>query len=434
MSTVNCGDSRSAAESPNVLLIVIDTLRADHLGCYGYDRDTSPNIDRLSETGVLFENAYCQSPVTSPSVASIFTSKHPRSHGVSRCGHVLAPTFPTLPEMLKGNGFKTAGFISSFVLGSQFGLARGFDHFDEEFSAEGSSLFFNDSESPRQDVAFDQTGDITTRKALKWMRKNRGDAFFLFIHYFDPHGPYGSPKQFVKRFPEEAYQPIGEVVARYDDDIRFVDAEVGNVIRGLNDEGLIDSTLIIVTADHGEGLGEHGQKEHGGLLYDEQTRIPLIVSLPGVVPENLKIEHNVQTVDILPTVLDFVGVENDADFSGASLMKLIQGTEKSFDRPVFLERRYSVPPGDPRRANIPEYIGVRHKNKKYFWSPQRGREELYDVVADARELHNIAEDDPETAENLRAMLDRWRKAEGPGSDQKINQETREKLKALGYVD
>ncbi len=429
-----CGPKAEPAP-PNVLLIVIDTLRADHLGCYGYGRDTSPNIDRFSRTGVLFENAYCQMPTTGPSHASIFTSQYPRSHGVLKNGWTLSGTYPTLAEILRENGYATAAVVSSFALSSEFGYARGFDYYDEQFTPEGSTMPADKEwEGHAVKGGFDQRADVTTRKATNWLGQNDGKPFFLWVHYFDPHWPYSPPEPHAKRFIADGQTPTEQLIARYDGEVRLVDEEIGKLLDFVKAKKLDSNTLIIIMSDHGEGLGDHGFMKHGKLLYDEQTRVPLIMSLPGVIPENMRLDVALQSTDILPTVIDLLGLELKGNSSGHSLLKTIRKAEQPSDHIIFLERRNYAGSTGPETGIVGNKFAVRQGNMKYIWAPEEGAEDLYNLAEDPGELTNIVDRDPKTAGKMQDMIRHWMEEQGKVRHQRIDDRARQKLEALGYIE
>jgi arylsulfatase A-like enzyme len=421
----------------NVILIVIDTLRADHLGCYGYERDTSPQIDRLSETGILFQNAYCQMPSTGPSHASIFTSRYPRNHGLLKNGWDLSHTCLTLAEKLQENDYTTAAIVSSFALDKQFGYAQGFDYYDDNYTEEGSSLPDKNWEGHKVAKGFDQLADVTTQKAVNWIGQHNKEKFFLFVHYFDPHVPYTPPDTYVRDFLKEGMNSIAKDIANYDGEVRFVDAEVGKLLTSVKAEGLDSHTLIIITSDHGEGLHQHGWKGHGVLLYDEATRIPLIMTLPGIIPEKLINDSLIESIDIAPTILDVLGLAKEKNFSGESLLPIMLEDKSPSDPTAFLERRHFKNPefrGFSVRGNK---FAVRQKHWKYIWAPEGGIAELYDLAKDPQELSNVVSEHPEVAAKLKEMIILWKEAQESGQVgvvQTIDQQSLDKLKALGYVE
>lgn len=422
---------------PNVLLIVIDTLRADHLGCYGYEKTTSPHIDKFAETGVQFQNVYCQMPTTGPSHASIFTSRYPRNHGVLKNGWILSDTFQTIAEILKQNGYITSAIISSFVLSSQFGYSQGFDNYDEEFPKGSSTYRGKFWEGRKLEGEFDQRADIATRKAINWMRQNNKSKFFLWVHYFDPHSPYDPPQSYVKDLLKKDMTPLNKIVAKYDGEIRFVDDEVGKLLHEVESLGLASNTLIIITSDHGEGLGQHGWMEHGMFLYDEQTRIPLIMKFPNLIPGNGTIDTVIESIDIVPSVLDMLGLEKENGFSGKSFLPTIQGNEPSSPQTAFLERRH-YKEGKYRNIKVRGHkFAVRDKYLKYICAPEEGTYELYNLAEDSKELSNLAKESPDIADKLEQMVKRWEKEQVTAEstfEQSIDQKSLDKLQSLGYVE
>ena len=432
-------DPNVLGRDPNVLLIVIDTLRADHLGCYGYERDTSPNIDRFSKTGVLFQNTYCQIPTTAPSFVSIITAKYPRSHGVLKNGWVLSNTHLTLAEILKRNGYTTSAVISSFPLSSKFGYSRGFDHYEEGFTKDGSSWKPEYWQGHKVAGVFDQRADVATRKAINWLRHNGKEKFFLLVHYFDPHYPYDPPEAYVKSFLKASMSPNERNIANYDGEIRFMDSEVGKLLNTVKSVGLDANTLIIIMADHGEGLGQHGWMQHGMYLYDEQVRIPLIMSLPDVIPTNTRLNSITEAIDIAPTILDLLGLESEKGFSGESLAPMIQGVKTLPRSAVFIERRHY------KAAKFANFVvrgnkfAVRHENLKYIWAAEEGTKELYNMHDDPEELSNVVEKYPDAADRLEKMIIIWKNEQEGGHghkrlEQSIDSQSLEKLKSLGYVE
>ena len=324
-----CGASRSPL---NVIIIGVDTLRADHLGCYGYDRNTSPNIDRLAQDGVLFENAIAPSPWTLPSFASIFTSLYPSQHGARNSRNPMGSSFPTIATIFKEHGYRTGAIINAPYLKRVYKVDRGFDTYDMP---------------PRGG----RYADGTTRDALTWIDNLAHEPFFLFIHYFDPHLPYAPPAPYDTIFDPTYHGKIGSrfypkqlprvrlrnvrdllnysdsdwyhIEALYDGDIAFTDEAIGNLIDGLRERHLLDRTLIVFLSDHGEEFLEHGGFEHGHSLYNELLHVPLMIVLEGRIPRGLRLRRQVRLVDVAPTILDLVGLDYDACFEGVSLVPLL---------------------------------------------------------------------------------------------------------------
>lgn len=416
---------RKSAES-NVLFIIVDTLRADHMGCYGYEWNTSPNLDQLAGEGVLFKQAISQAPWTLPSVASIYTGRLPTSHlagmkkGNSQAKLTRQPNFV---ELLRENGFYTAGLATNAYLSKDFGMDQSFDahYYRYKVDAEHVSDLF-----------------------CQWLDENADKKFFFLLHYFDPHQPYemkqdflplaGNPayrsqEQELERYRGDCTKGQTRVVTAYDSEIAFADAQIERVFAKLRELGLFENTLIVFVSDHGEEFREHGGIDHGHSLYDELLHVPLIFRFPSRLPKGKRIGAQVRLVDILPTVFDVVGMDFDTvNSSGTSLLSLMVGqtTESRDAVSEFLIR------GSERK-------GIRSGRYKLIFSPDGGEIELYDILADPCETANLAESMPEIRDTLmsklRAELDQnaalyMGEAEFPVLDE----ETRKSLKALGYID
>ena len=254
--------SLATHEKPNLVLISIDTCRADHLSCYGYERPTTPNIDAVASEGALFERATAAVPLTLPSHSTMLTGTLPPYHGVrDNEGYVLSEANETLAEILKARGYKTAAAVGSFVLDARFGLAQGFDTYDDRMDA-GPATPFSGAE---------RRGEEVSRSAVQWLEANREEPFFLFLHYFDPHWDYRPPPPFDEIYADEPY--AGEVA--------YVDHCIGTVLDKLKSLGLYDTALIAIVGDHGESLGQHGEPGHGFFVYESSLRTPFIVRPPG---------------------------------------------------------------------------------------------------------------------------------------------------------
>jgi len=282
----------------NLLLITLDTLRADHLGAYGYDGVETPNIDRLAAEGVRFERVTTTVPVTLPAHASIMTGLNPFEHGVRNNGSfVLGSDAVTLAEALRGHGYATAGFIGAVVLEAQFGMAQGFDHFN------GLAQY----QARTGDLSGERPGEDVVMQASEWIRGRTG-PFFAWAHMYDPHDPYAPPEPYAGRYADNPY----------DGEIAYVDEMVGRLLQTLADTGAADNTLVVVTADHGESLGDHGEGGHSFFIYDSTVRVPLIFWAPGAVPAGVVAPGGTSVVDIFPTVLSLLGVPPSARQSGGA--------------------------------------------------------------------------------------------------------------------
>ena len=400
---------------PNsVLLITIDTVRADHLACYGYRRIETPAIDSLAREGIRFEHAYAQVPLTLPSHTVILTGTYPMFNGVRDLTSTGLPgTVPTLAEVLHRKGYQTAAFVSSFVLNSMWGLNRGFEVYDDAMDAATSG-----NKSPS---LLERHGDHTVDRALAWLNSHSGHPFFLWVHLYDPHSPYRPPEPFHTRYAGHLY----------DGEIAFDDVQIGRLLGSLRRLGLYDNALIALAGDHGESLGEHGESEHGFFIYDATLRVPLILKLPGLTAHQAVVHNPVGLVDLGPTIAEVCGIQSSstASFQGHSLLRLI-GHEVDNPSPgVYAESYYprsSFGWHELRALITPVY--------KYVDAP---RAELYNLKDDPAEMHNLAPGQSGMVAALRETLDelasRFASRRAVQSSSKLDPETVEKLRSLGYV-
>jgi arylsulfatase A-like enzyme len=426
------------APNANVILVTVDTLRADHLGSYGYSRNTTPNIDAVAERGVTFEAAFSQRGLTFPSIASIMTSKYVYSHGVVTMPRTaLAESQETLAETLRDQGFRTVGFTAHLALTRQAGFAQGFDHY---------FLFHGDHE------------DQMVERVAKWLRKHRDERFFAWVHFFGPHSPYQPPAPWRDAFSEPDYdgpydgdqaqlyeivrkQELSEedrhhLIALYDGKLKRVDELFGVITRALDAERLRERTLLILTSDHGEELFDHHFFfSHESSVYNSVLHIPLIMSMPGRLAEGLVVDHIVESVDITPTVLDILGVPVSEHAQGRSLLPMLAELDDG-------EPHHAYGTLDHGRHAV---LTVRTDRWRYVYNPRRVRpypnlrfelEELYDIEKDPDEQHNVVQEYPEVAAELQAEVLRWkawtesergavRRLDDPGLEAQ--------LRALGYV-
>jgi len=392
----------------NVLLIIIDTLRADRVGYAGYEIET-PNMDFLAEGGTRFTNTSCQYPMTLPSHASIMTSTFPQYHGLKNNGYYfLDESYTTLAEVMKANGFTTSAFIGAMVLESKFGLAQGFDTYADTFKTP-EFLKALEAQNLAEDV-YDS--------ARAWFEYNYQKKFFMWVHFYDPHAPYTPPPPFDQKYS----------AAPYDGEVAYTDVYVGKLISMLKEKGLLEKTLVVLTSDHGEGLDEHQEVTHGIFLYDTTIQVPLIFHCPGVVPEGRIIDRQVRTVDLMPTICDILNIRLLDTLQGSSLLPLMekdsaQGFE-SYAETYFplLSNGWS-----PLKS-------IRTQNYKYIAAP---KPELYDVAGDPKESKNIVAEKPAVAKDLAAQLqkfeERYASQKGPGR-KTLSFEEREKLRSLGYTE
>ncbi len=404
------------APQANLLLLTIDTCRADRLGCYGYARAETPNLDRLADEGVLFEEARTCVPITLPSHVSIMAASYPLTHGVRDNGAYLTPdSLVTLAEVLSGSGYTTAAFVGSFPLESRFNLDQGFDHYGDVFSERqglsreapgGVSIFFHERPATEVNAEF-----------FAWLDDTPDLPFFAWLHYFDPHQPY------------EPRPPYDALCAGrpYDAEIAFVDACVGRLRRELEDRGLLECTVVAITSDHGESLGDHGERSHALLLYDATLRVPLIIRCPGRGRSAGRVTDHVRTIDIAPTLLDLLGVACPPDWRGSSLVSAMHGADD-----VSREHYYETLFG---RLHFGWSVlaGYHAGPWKYLHGPVP---ELYNTVDDGDEQTNLAAKYPHIAESLRSKLLALmaEPAEiGHSLFREPDRETAERLQALGYI-
>jgi arylsulfatase A-like enzyme/tetratricopeptide (TPR) repeat protein len=396
----------------NLLIITIDTLRADHLGVYGNEAIKTPHIDALAEEGVLFSRAYSHVPLTLPSHCSIFTGNLPLVHGVRDNGFRLPSAAKTLAQTAKERGYATAAFVGAFPLDSRFGLDRGFDVYDDLY---GSS-------NQVRDLAFvERRAEAVNRKAVSWIAEHSASRFFVWIHYFDPHAPYEPPPPFSQEY-------LG---SPYDGEIAYTDSVIGDLLQALDRSNLRDKTLIVLTSDHGEGLGEHKENTHGIFVYDSTLRVPLILSNPKHLPKALTVPEQVGLIDVLPTVLDILGWVADPDIQGRSLAPML--TESGILPGGVLYFESLAPMLGRSWAPLQ---GIRAEEWKYISAPIP---ELYDIVKDPGEQSNLVAKYPGTVRRLQEQLEviTGDTSSPPGSEKSleagIDRAARRKLLSLGYI-
>ena len=390
----------------NLLLISIDTLRADHLGSYGY-RSITPALDRLAGDGVVFEEVYTPVPLTLPAHTSLFTGRYPPATGIRENGEVLPSSVPTLAEQMQAQGFQTAAFIGSFILDRRFGLARGFDQYWGEFP-----LHRYAGADPG---TIQIRGDQVQAAAAQWMADHGSHRFFVFVHFYDLHGPYLLPAPWRARFPGRFY----------DGELAYVDDLIGKLWQDLVRQGVANRTLLVITADHGEGLGEHGEQTHGFMLYRSTTRVPLIIRFPDHRYAGKRINAIARLIDIAPTVCALLGVPTLPSFQGRSLAPGISGQE----RPA--QSAYSETLYPYRHFHTARLYALRGDQFTFIQAP---RPEFYAFHQDPAELHDLIHTNQAMANNLRGELDNLlaSMANGP-SPAPASPEVLEQLKSLGYV-
>jgi arylsulfatase A-like enzyme/Tfp pilus assembly protein PilF len=398
----------------HVVLVTIDTLRADRLGCYGNDQVATPHMDVLAKEGAMAPDATVHAPLTRPSHVALFTGLLPSEHGIrDNVSPAVDPDFPLLADLLKKAGFRTAAFVSSVVLSAQSGLDRGFDLYSDEFETDADDARFLNTIYER--------GDIATDEAITWLESNGGgDRLFAWIHLYDPHDPYEPPEPYASEYTDRPY----------DGEVAWSDELIGRLDAALERLGLRDDTLLIVTSDHGEGLGDHGEPLHGFFVYESTLAVPLLFRGPGVVP-GTRLTVTARTVDLFPTTLDLVGVSTPADIqlSGRSLAGALRGREELSEETSYAETLVPL-----LHFGWSDLRSLREGRWKYIQAP---RPELYDLERDPGETRNLVKSESSQAEALRSGLALFLEEEaaleaapGPAS---VPRDLLEKLGALGYV-
>jgi arylsulfatase A-like enzyme/cytochrome c-type biogenesis protein CcmH/NrfG len=386
-------------ERPDVLLITIDTLRADAVGAYGHSGNPTPWIDRLAAAGARFQSARAQTPLTLPSHATVLTGRYPFAHGVrDNAGFRMAPEIATLPVWLRARGYRTGAFVSAFPLDQRFGLGRGFDVYDDRLAV-----------TPRRGVLEQERAAVdTVARARAWLDANNGHPSFCWVHLYEPHYPYAPPEPYASRFAGDPYE--GEVAA--------ADAALASLLRPILDAGKAATDVVVLTGDHGESLGAHGEATHGIFAYDATLRVPLIVYAPGLVRAGSRADA-ARHVDIAPTILDLLSIPLPQDLDGRSLRQPSNG-----QTPVAYFEALS---GTFNRGWAP-VRGIVRDGLKFIDLPIP---ELYDLAADPGELRNLA---PERGADIRAL--RTVLAQFPLASAQPRAEsasTRERLSTLGYI-
>ena len=394
--------SSAPEKSEHVLLVTIDTLRADRLGYVGYDIAT-PNLDRLASEGAVFTQAITAVPITLPSHASILSGLYPTRHGTRHNGLFrVSDEVETLAETYSTAGFATAAFVGSFVLDRRFGLEQGFDHYDDELP----------DENPVHGIYYpERRGEEVVARAREWI-DTRGEApFFVWIHLFDPHAPHNAPSPFAEQYGTR----------EYDAEIAYTDHALGPLFETMN---AFEDATVIMTADHGEGLGDHGESTHTLFVYDSTMRVPLVIKGPGI-PAGVKVEEQVRSVDIAPTLLELSSLAPRGGIDGVSLLGRVSG-----ESPGPLSA-YGETFGTRYQFNWSELRFLRKDGFKVIDAP---KPELYDLRADPKEQKNLWSDDPgNEGRRLLRELKALTAGDVPGSIVEMDEETRKRLESLGYV-
>lgn len=442
----------------NIILIVIDTLRADHLGCYGNKTIKTPFIDQIASEGVIFENHFSQCSITNPAHASIFTSLYLKNHGLYNNKTKLSNSVITLPEILKGFNYRTIAAVSAFHLDREYsGFGQGYDDYYDVPTPPGHNS--------NEFIFLTRRAETTNEKIFGWLENNFTKKFFMWIHYFDPHAPYSPPKPFNKMYYSEdptdpsnrsmkkiVYPPhwsdppewlknitdIEYVKAQYKGEVTYVDNEIGKLLNYLKELGLKENTLIILTSDHGESLGEHEMYfDHWG-LHKAVLHVPLVLRCPQLIPSGKKVKSLTTSIDIVPTVLDLLNHNfKTATFDGESLISAIKDNKTiKKERYVYSENmdQVTVSVRSNAWAAIKDLLDAEYTSKYRFI---KNRIQLYDVKNDPLEVKEVSKANPEMVKKFDRQLMAWlREGKAPSKPvipPKVSKEVEEKLRALGYA-
>lgn len=436
---------------PHVVLITVDTLRADHLSSYGYHLKTSPHMDELAQDGVRFDRAYTAIPMTGPAHFSMFTGRYPQEHG-ARINGVSLPDgskWLTIPQVLRRFGYTSGAFVSAWpLIGRLTRLDRDFDTYDEELSR--SYQVFHSM----------RWAEDVTRPALRWLDDHKDETnLFLWVHYFDPHEPYNLRKEFAD--PEQVGEPhpetpeyttqVDERIRRYDSEIGYADKHIGMLLRRLDRLGLRENTLVVLVSDHGEGLGEQGFVGHGRWLYESTTRVPWIMRLPGRIQPGTVIEQNVSLLDLAPTILDLAVPEFREEtqisisYAGRSQVAAISSGDKpQSTRPIrfvsFEGKKGFIPSWISwvwrPNSGLPFRIGKLDGSAKMIWTPANQRFEFYDLSSDPFELHSeILSSSDRRYKFESSAFERWfESTDLAESESRLTKRDAEILETLGYIN
>ena len=417
VTLLTCSALAAPVSAPSVILITVDTTRADRMGFLGSQRGLTPNLDSLAKQSVVFSRAYSQVPLTSPSHATILTGTYPQFNRVNDFGMPLAETLPYLPKVLHDHGYKTAAFIGSVILdpksGASPGFDRGFDEYDTGFASTGD----------RYQVYEHRAADVVSH-AVDWLKAHPRSACFVWIHLFDPHAPYEPPEPYKSRYAANLY----------DGEIAYTDAALGTLLEQLKKQTLFDGSLIAVMSDHGEAFGEHGERNHGIFLYDETIHVPLLIKLPGQRFAGTRVDQRASLVDIMPTILQALSIPIPKSVQGKSLMALMTPSvpgasqRKPEDRSSYAETDYPY-----RDFGWSSLRSLRSDKYLYVEAP---RKELYDQTADPQAAHDLSKQSPAITQTLASQLTALRRGTEnttKAPESAMNPALGQKLAALGYV-
>jgi arylsulfatase A-like enzyme len=423
----------------NVLLITLDTLRADHLGCYGYAKNTSPKLDALASTSIVFDQAIAQSAITPVSHASILTGLYPYNHNLRSLHGGVSYQLPdsrlTLAEIMGSNGYATGGFVSAFPVTEHYGLHQGFKTWDEAFQKKDDVKMLSETGVVNTGTA-QRTCDVTTEKATAWLKDHAEVPFFAWIHYFDVHDPILlPPDEYLKRFYPESREKPDILRSVYDAEIAFMDDQIDLILKEMESLDIRENTILVIISDHGEGLGDHDWWGHS-ILYQEQIRLVFLISIPGR-KEGIRVSSQVRSIDLVPTLVELIdlNVPAENDFDGKSLLDVIDKSEALpriaysesindltayYDSQMQNESLYAISDG--------RWKLILHREK----STDKGLE-LFDLQSDPHELSNISEKYPEISAQLRNQLEKMQAIVQDPPRPVMDEKTKERLKSLGYI-
>jgi arylsulfatase A-like enzyme/predicted Zn-dependent protease len=405
-----CGGKKT--EQFNLLVITLDTTRADSIGTYGNPQASTPNIDRLANNGIMFQNCYSSSPLTLPSHCTIFTGRYPIAHKVRNNGtYFLRGEELTLAEILKGNGFLTYACVASFTLLSKFGLNQGFNLYDETFQLKQIHIPYS-AEIP---------ADVISQKFATWIEKNYSNKFFTWLHFYDPHSPYQQHAEVDKKF-------MNTERLKYEGEIAFVDLQIGKIIRLLEAKNILSKTVIVIAGDHGEAFGEHKEFGHGIFCYDESLKVPLIFHNPVLFKRKMKISDRVNLADVLPSILHYFKIASPETVQGKSFHELIEGKKEKQQRISYFESLYGW-----ELNNWAPIMGIIVDDFKYISLMEP---ELYSLSRDSAEQANLYLSRNILARELDQKLQRFimdHSSSQKTGKRELNQEDFEKLRSLGYI-
>ena len=451
---------------PNVVFILLDALRADHLPIYGYSRQTAPNLTALARQGMTFTKMYAQASSTRPSVATIFSSLYPSVHKANETQDFFSASATTLAEVLQAAGYKTFAASANANVSPTFGYAQGFDEFrvwktESTFRITMMGRLAEDVLGPKrlgrmlgEHAEIVPQADAITDITLRWVSQDHTGPFFLYIHYIDPHDPYRPPSPYDQAFDfrrdppmrAEGVDPlklipkgqerekIGRTLDQYDGEILYTDSQVDRLLKGLKEMGVLDNALVIVTADHGEEFFEHGKDIHGKSLYEEVLHIPFLMSWPGRIPGGKAYHGIAGLVDIMPTILSLVGIDPPAGIQGLSFAAQL------FDSNIAMPKRKLFAQVVQSGFSLEMVRDGRYKLIRQVSGPQKGLEEFYDLVKDPLERTNIALQAQAQVTDLKRELDAFNKLASQAASlvraeqvQKLDRDTERALRSLGYI-